>query len=269
MSQYIQWLILTSLTGSPLGSALFLLVFWFTVDRFTLGLFPDPVRWFMRRRREGVLRRVLLNNPHDRRSRLELGQLLVDRGASREAVDTLRPNLEAGEDDVQTLFAMGAACVGAGFTEQGEKLLAHVDELSPEFRVGEVELVRGRARLARADFAGAKQSLEHLVQVRRGTIEGRVLLARALGGLGDDGAAALMRDQAWNEYVTAPGFQRRKERFWAWRARPSRPATWALVLVLAFTFFGTVVAPKISSWARAQHPGSPYVDPGLNNDDNE
>lgn len=265
MSGYFQWIILTAITGSPLGSAAFLLFFWLVVDRFTLGILPDPFRWLMRRRREGQLQRTLLGNPNDRRARLELGGLYVDRGAGKQAVEVLRPNLEAGDDDVATVFTMGAACMKAGYSEQGEKLLAHAQEMDPDFRVGEIDLVLGQGRLAKQDFAGAKTALEALVKHRRGTIHGRVLLARAMEGLGDDASAALMKDEAWKEYVSAPGFQRRKERLWAWRARPSRPATYALVLVLVLVFLGGVVAPKVSAAAaemkRAQ--GGAYYDPSL------
>ncbi|MCC6332707.1 MAG: hypothetical protein IT380_01815 [Myxococcales bacterium] len=265
MTGYFQWIILTAITGSPLGSALFLLVFYLVVDRFTLGLLPDPFRWVMRRRREGQLERLLLANPSDGRARLEWAGLLVDRKAYRKAVEVLRPNLEHGDDDVQTVFTMGAACVGAGFHEQGEKLLAHAQQLDPDFRLGEIDLVQGQGRLAKGDFTGAKQALEALVKHRRGTVHGRVLLARAMEGAGDDGSAALMRDEAWREYVSAPGFQRRKERLWAWRARPSRPATYALVLVLILFFLGVVVGPRASAWA-AQMEGSAggqYYDPSL------
>lgn len=265
MSGYFQWIILTAITGSPLGSAAFLLFFWLVVDRFTLGILPDPFRWLMRRRREGQLQRTLLGNPNDRRARLELAGLYVDRGAGQQAVEVLRPNLEAGDDDVATVFTMGAACMKAGYYEQGEKLLAHAQEMDPDFRVGEIDLVLGQGRLAKQDFAGAKTALESLVKHRRGTIHGRVLLARAMEGLGDDASAALMKDEAWKEYVSAPGFQRRKERLWAWRARPSRPATYALVLVLVLVFLGGVVAPKVSAAAaqmkRAQ--GGAYYDPSL------
>jgi tetratricopeptide (TPR) repeat protein len=265
MSGYFQWLILTAITGSPLGSAAFLLFFWLVVDRLTLGLLPDPLRWLMRRRREGQLRRTLLANPNDRRARLELAGLYVDRGAGKQAVEVLRPNLENGDDDVQTVFTMGAACMKAGYFEQGEKLLAHAQELDPDFRLGEIDLVLGQGRLAKGDFAGAKAALEALLKHRRGTIQGRVLLARALEGLGDDASAALMKDEAWREYVAAPGFQRRKERLWAWRARPSRPVTYALVLLAVLVFLGTVVAPKVSAAAsefrRAQ--GGVYFDPSL------
>jgi Tfp pilus assembly protein PilF len=265
MSGYFQWIILTAITGSPLGSAAFLLFFWLVVDRFTLGILPDPVRWLMRRRREGQLKRTLLANPSDGRARLELAGLYVDRGAHRQAVDVLRPNLEHGDEDVQTVFTMGAACVGAGFHEQGEKLLAHAREMDHDFRLGEIDLVLGQGRLAKGDFAGAKAALEALVKHRRGTIHGRVLLARALEGLGDDASAALMKDEAWREYVSAPGFQRRKERFWAWRARPSRPATYLLALVLVLVFLGAVVAPKASALAAQlrRGQGGAYYDPAL------
>lgn len=272
MSGYFYWIILTAITGSPLGSAVALIVFWLLVDRFTLGFLPDPVRWVSRWRRRGHLERTLLNNPHDGRARLELAQLYVERGQGQKAVEVLRPTFDRGADDVQSLFTMGEACLQAGYAEQGEKLLAHAEELDADFRVGELHLVRGRERLKRKDFAGAKASLEQLVKARRGTIAGRVMLAQANEGLGDDATAALLKDEAWTEYVSAPRFQRRQERLWAWRARPSRPATWLLVLVLGFGLFATVIAPRISSWAQSQrsyHHGGVYSDPSLADPDDE
>jgi len=265
VSGYFQWIILSALTGSPIGSALFLIIFWFVVDRFTLGILPDPVRWVMRWRRAAHLERVLLGNPHDGRARLELAGLYVDRKKYARAVELLRPNVEKGDEDPQTLFTLGVGCLGAGYVQQGEKLLESVEAAQPGFRVSEVELVRGQFRLARKDFAGARTALEALVKARKGTIEGRVLLSQALIGLGDDGAAALMRDEAWAEYVSAPSFQRRKERWWAWRARPSRPLTYLLVAVLCLGSFVTVVAPRLNEWAAAREraAGGAAHDPGL------
>jgi tetratricopeptide (TPR) repeat protein len=257
MSQYFQWLFLTAVTGSPVGSAIILLLVWFLTDRFTLGVLPDPLRWVRRLNRELALKRTLLNNPHDGRARLELAQLLIERGAAKTAVEALRPNLEKGDDDVETVFTMGAACVRAGYAEQGEKLLAHAKELDPDFRVGEIELVTGRGRLARADFAGAKEALQRLVRLRSGTVQGRVLLAKSLDGLRDDAAAALMRDDAWKEYVAAPRFQRRKERWWAWRARPSRPLLYFALVLLAL---GTCVKMAQRARTQAAQQLSPYDD---------
>lgn len=249
MNTWFLWLILSSITGSPLGSAVALLVFWFVFDRFTFGVLPDPVRWVMRWRRAGTLERLLAVNPHDGRARLELAELYLARGKGKQAVDLLRPNLERGDDDVQTVVAMAEACLQAGYAEQGEKLLAHAEELSPGFRVGEVFLIRGRYRLQRGDFAGAKEALTTLVSLRKGTVMGRVLLARAEKKLGDDASAALLRDDAWNEFASAPVFQRRKERFWAWRARPSRPLMYLAIILFGLFMFAKVVAPKLSELA--------------------
>lgn len=249
MSGYLQWIILTALTGSPIGAAAFLFLFWFLVDRFTFGLFPDPVRWVARRRREATLRRTMQANPSDRRARGELAELLIARKQYAQGLELLRKNLEAGDTDLSTAFSMGVAAYGAGHREQAEKLLAHVQEEDPDFRMHEVDLVLGRFRLQQGDFAGARRALEALLQARKGSVEGRVLLARALEGLQDDGAAALVKDAAWEEYAMAPMFQRRKERFWAWRARPSRPALYALGLLCALAFAGRFVFPVVQDWA--------------------
>ncbi len=249
MSTWLLWIILSAVTGSPIGAAFGVIVFLLVTDRFALGFLPNGWKWFQRRRRETRLQRTLLGNRHDRTARRELAELMVMRGAHEKAVETLKPNLEAGDDDHATVFTMGVACLGAGHQAQGEKLLAHLAESDPDFRVGEMDFAIGRARLARKDFKGAREALERAVAIRTGTVEGRFLLSQSLNGLGDAPAAAMMRDQAWNEYVGAPSFQRRKERLWAWRARPSRPATYGIVLAMGLILFGRFAAPAISSWA--------------------
>jgi tetratricopeptide (TPR) repeat protein len=263
MSQLTLWFILSAVTGSPVAASVGLLLFWLLIDRVTIGFLPDPLRLLARWRRGWQLERTLLQNSHDGRARLELAQIYTARGRGKDAVDLLRPLLEKGADDIQSVFAMGEACLNAGYVEQGEKLLAHAEELDPEFRVGEVQLVLGRYRLARGDFKGAKEALTALVKIRVGSIEGRFLLAKAHQGLKDDAAAAMLRDEAWHEYVTAPRFQRRKERYWAWRARPSRPATYALLVLLSVALFVTVIAPHLSALNRRQGYGDTYTDPGL------
>jgi tetratricopeptide (TPR) repeat protein len=240
VSKFFLWYILARLTGSPIGAAIGLLLFFYFAERFTLGVLPDPLRFINRLRKQWRLETHLKNNPHDRKARMDLAELYLQARAYAKAVAVLRPNLEAGDNDINTVFTMGLACLGAGHHEQGEKLLAHALDMQSDFRVGEIHLVLGRWRLARKDFKGARSALEELVRSRKGTVEGRVLLSRALLGLGDDGAAALMRDQAWDEYVAAPRFQKKRERLWAWRARPSRPlmyAAMALLVLAAFAFY--------------------------------
>jgi tetratricopeptide (TPR) repeat protein len=256
MSRYFQWLILTSLTGSPILSIAILVVFWFVLDRFTFGLLPDPLRFLMRWQRTWRLERLLGANPHDRRARQEVAELYLWQRRYKKAVEALKPNLEAGDDDANTLFTMGWACFGAGHAEQAEVFMAEAAERDPAFRVGAIDLELGRWRLAGGNAKGALEALERFIHVRRGSVEGRVLLAKAMLAAGDDGKAALMREEAWKEYVSAPRFQRRMERFWAWRAKPSRPATYAALLLLVGALFSLWGAPPLVR--AAQHTRGVY-----------
>ena len=247
MSKWLLWIILSGLTGSPVGSAVALLLFYWAVDRFTFRVLPDPVRFVRGWLRAGKLRRDLVGNPHDRKARYELAEMMVARRRYAQAVEMLRPNLEAGDDDVPTVYTMGVACLGAGHSQQGEKLMDHAAEKDPGFRLGAIELERGRWRLRRGDARGAQEALRKALAFRSGSIEVRVLLARALEAGGDDGAGALMRAEAWREYVGSPAFHRRAERFWAWRARPARPVVYAVAAAAALVLLGRFAAPQIAA----------------------
>ncbi len=254
MNNFFLWWVLSAITGSPLLALLIVIALWFFLDRFTLGVLPDPFRIFSRLRRQWHWERVLRVNSHDRQARYQLAETLLERGKPAQAMQMLKPNLEAGDDDKNTLFVMASACLGAGHYEQGEKLLAHVEEMDPGFRMGEIERVRGIARLKRGDGAGAQRAFESLVMVRNGSVEAKVLLAQALTLKGDDGAAALLKDKAWEDYVGAPRFMRRRERLWAWRARPSRPLIYAALVALGLILLATVVVPAFGA--------SPYLPDG-------
>jgi hypothetical protein len=55
----------------------------------------------------------------------------------------------------------------------------------------------------------------------------------------------MARKNAWNDYAAAPGYQRRRDRLWGWRAKPSRPLTWAALALIGALAMGKVVAPVI------------------------
>lgn len=249
MTRWLLWLLLSSLTGSPILSLLLLVALWWLSDRFTFRLLPDPVGAASRWRRRGQLRATLADNPYDRHARYELAELLLDTGRPREAAEVLRPNVEAGDEDVHTAFTMGAALArGGGEAEaaQAERVLGVARGIEPGFRLGVIDRELGRLRLSRGDFAGAREPLERFLEARPGTVEGRWLLSRALAGLGDAAAARRLREEAWAAYATLPRFRRRHERPFAWRARPWRPLATALLLLLAGAVVAWLLAPLVA-----------------------
>ncbi len=241
-----QWMLLSWLTGNPFGSLLILALIWWLGDRATFRVLPDPLRLFNRWGRIARLRRMLSSNPHDRRARLELANVFLDLRRPREAAEVLRSNVEAGDDDVHTTFAMGAALARSGSREGAEQFLAAARAREPAFRLGEIDLEVGRMRLRRGDAAGAIEPLARLVAERPGTVEGRFWLARALATRGDAPGAARVRNEAWREYAALPRFRRQHERPYAWRLRPWRPALVAMVAALAMALVLRGVLPAIS-----------------------
>ena len=160
----------------------------------------------------------------------------------------LQPNL-AQDDDNDTLFAMGVASYGAGDRTLGEKLLTTVVERAPQFRYGGALLELGRFRLAGGDATSARSLLEQYCALNSSSVEGRVLLSRAWAQTGDSERASQLRNEAWKVFVDLPGFQRRKERLWAYRANPARAG---VVVAIVIALIGMLIAA--SSAAHASQP---------------
>jgi tetratricopeptide (TPR) repeat protein len=240
MSSWMLWALLSWVTGSPLTALIILLALWWLGDRFTFGVLPDPLRFLGGWNRMRQLRTQLAVNPHDRRARFELAERLLSSGRPAAAAAVLRPNVEAGDEDVHTAFVMGAALGRTGQHVPAERALALARAEEPRFRSGEIDLELGRQRLARGDLPAAREALERLLAERPGSVEGRALLARVLAGLGDAAGARAMREAAWQEYVTLPRFHRRHERRFAWRIKPWRPAAVALAVVAVVVAVATM-----------------------------
>lgn len=249
MTKWLQWIVLTSITGSPVMSIALLLVIWWAADRFTFRLLPDPLRPLSRLWKARRLERALLVNPHDRRARSELAELRLAQRRYGAAAELLRANLEAGDEDTATLHMMGVALYATGHADRAERLWDAAEEQDPNYRLGELNLSRGSWRLRSGDARGARMALERLVQQRVGTVQGRVLLAQALAREGDEAAARRERAQAWKEHVSTPFHLQRLERLWAWRANPLRPAMYLAVAILVAVLANRYVAPTAREWA--------------------
>src|SRR5262249_6449379 len=75
--------------------------------------------------------------------------------------------------------------------------------------------------------------------------EGRVLLAKVREKAGDAAAAQKLRQEAWDEYASSPPAHRRRDRWFAWQAKPARPIAYgavALFVIVGFALFG---APRL------------------------
>jgi tetratricopeptide (TPR) repeat protein len=201
------------------------------LDRFTFHLLPDPIRGLLRWHRAGQLRRAIENNPRDLRARFELADILIQQRRFSAAVDVLRPNASAPEPGAPTLFLFAVACHGAGLHEEAERALLLAKSEDPDYKAGDIDLELGRVRLARGQFATADAALKEFLLRRRSSVEARVLLARVREKLGDADGAERLRHEAWKEYEASPSSTRRRERIWAWRAKPLRPVLYGFGLI--------------------------------------
>lgn len=243
LTKWMSWLLLTMLTGSPIISLFLILIIWLVLDRFTLQILPDPIQGFARSQRAGRLRQTIEHNPHDRRARRELAEIYVQQRRFAKANETIRHNLEANEEDPSTLFVAGVAKAGLGERTEAEALLGRLREKEPGYRMNAIDLELGRMYLALGEHEHAVEALERLCQARPGSVEGKALLARALRKKGDLPRAKEVGAQAWRDYASAPSFRKRKERYWAWRLRPWRPALYGLMLMTVVFTLGQLFAP--------------------------
>ncbi|MBK6688265.1 MAG: tetratricopeptide repeat protein [Deltaproteobacteria bacterium] len=246
MSKWLIWLLLARVTGSPIGSLVLLLLIWWGLDRATTRILPDPLQGILRWRRAGRLKATLANNPNDRRARYELADICVQQRRYQAAFDLLKPNYEAGDHDVPTLFLLGVAAKGSGQLDQAARILQAVNEDDPDYRLGAAALELAQIAGQRGDHAKVVAILEPFLERRRSSVRARVMMADAKLKLGDPAAAQSLKDAAWHEYVGMPGYQRRSERLWAWRAKPARPIMYGAAALAFALVMATYVAPAIS-----------------------
>ena len=240
MNSWINFSLLWMLTGSPVAAAIILLAAYAVADWYTFGYLrgvAQAVSAFQRGRR---LRLVLLHNPHDRKARADLSEILVSQRRYGHAIEVLKPLAAGDPHDLNALFLLGVACLATGRLDQGELFLGEVYQASPGFRDGAALLELGRFRIRRAD-ASAAEPLRKFLEAHPHHVEARFLLSRAHVFAGDHAAAATERARCWQEYETELPYQKRRDRLWAWRARPSRPLIYAAVACCAIAVFGAAL----------------------------
>jgi tetratricopeptide (TPR) repeat protein len=227
MSGLVFW-IFYKLSQHPLLIALLIAL---ALDVLVFGFRARLVRHLRGSRRVTKLESLLAINPHDRRSRFELAELLMQRRRYARAVEVLKPNVEFGEHDAETLLLMGRACSGAGHFPQAVVFLEEASPLAAARGLGEAELALGEHWLRVKDAARAEEALLRFCKDRPGSIEGWLQLSWAQVALGKTAESSRARRQAWLNYAEAPRFVRKRDRLWAFRVRPARTAVVGLVFV--------------------------------------
>lgn len=240
MSNWISFSILWMLTGSPVAAALILLAAYAVADWYAFGFLRGLARAVAGFQRGRRLRAVLLHNPHDRKARADLGDILLSQGRHAAAIEVVKPLADADPHDLNALFMLGVACLATGRVEQGELFLSEVQQAMPDFRGGTALLELGRARVRRGS-AEAAAPLQQFLAEHPHHVEARYWLMRAHLLAGDAAAAVAERARCWKEYQTELPYQRRADRIWAWRARPSRPLAYAAAASCALALFGAAV----------------------------
>ncbi|HZX96634.1 MAG TPA: tetratricopeptide repeat protein [Myxococcales bacterium] len=240
MSSWINFSILWMLTGSPVTAAVVLLAAYALADWYTFGFLRGLARAMADFRRGRRLRLVLLLNPHDRKARADLGDILLSQRRWTRVLEVVKPLADEDPHDLRALFLLGVACFATGRSEQGELFLGEIHKADPSFRDGAAALELGRWRLRLRD-ARAAAILGEFVQAHPHSVEARFLLSQAHRLAGDTAAAVAERQRCWREYETELPYQQRRDRRWAWRARPSRPALYAAVACGALVLFGAAL----------------------------
>ncbi len=170
----MQFSLLWWITGNPLAAAALLLLGYAVADWYSFGLLRGLARALRNLRRAPRLARQIAVNPHDRRARVELGEILVEQGRFARAIDVLRPAAQHDPHDLSALYPLGIACLRSGRFEEGELFLRELHGAGPEFRLGRAPLEIGADRLRRGDAKGA---VGPLLEYVKGTTCCRALCA--------------------------------------------------------------------------------------------
>ncbi len=240
MSNWINFSILWMLTGSPVAAALILLAAYAVADWYTFGFLRGIAKAVNDFRRGRRLRVVLLHNPHDRKAREDLGEILISQRRWKGAIEVVKPIADEDPHHLPALYMLGIACFATGRAEQGELFLGEVHGADATFKDGVAILELGRWRLRRKD-PRAVSALQEYVKAHPHNVEARWLLSEAYRICGDTANCADERRRCWKEYETELPYQQRRDRIWAWRAKPSRPAIYAALACGAIVLFSAAL----------------------------
>jgi tetratricopeptide (TPR) repeat protein len=219
LTKFFMFYILVLLLGNPFLAILVLVGLYLAADVRYIGWTRKMIDTVRTEREIGELSRQVALNPHNASAQNDLGRLLVLRGRFRDAIIPLEKAIERMEDTPETNYYLGLACMNSGREEEGEGRIVKALELNPRFRYGEPDFRLGAFLLKKGRIEEARAALEKGVAIHTSSAEGWYLLGQAVRAGGDKQKARTYYEKAIESFRNSPGYKRREDRRFAWKAR--------------------------------------------------
>jgi len=215
-SYYLAFLVLAYLTQYPWLLAG--IVVFFLARRFV----PDPLiilRTFGQIRR---LKQQIQMNPSNVTARRDLARIYLARLRPRAALHLLDEARRRFPDDAELLYLTGLARLRAGRAEEALDPIVKAVAIEPRVSFGEPYLVAGDALVKLRKLEEAEDSYERYVEANTSSVEGFTKLAIVRKRRGDPDGAKQALGEALDTWTAVPGYKKRKELAWWFRAQVAR-----------------------------------------------
>jgi tetratricopeptide (TPR) repeat protein len=179
---------------------------------------PDPYLYFKYAGRIRSLRTQIEANPDNAAAQRELALIFLDRRRPAKALAHVERAQRRDPESAELLYLHGLALKGARRFDEALAQLVAATQREPRLRYGDAYLKAGDVLRELGRLDDAEDAYGRMVETNNSSVEGRYKLARVQRARGDRAAAARSFADARATYRQLPGFRRRKEWTWAFRA---------------------------------------------------